>query len=52
MLRGVTAYVRCLRLADQKGLGIKQNDIEAIRWLTKAANQGHLDAKKYFTNLE
>jgi TPR repeat protein len=34
-----------LGYAYQMGDGIQQNDLFAIKWITKAANQGHADAQ-------
>ena len=35
-----------------EGYGVPKNDVEAVKWYRKAAEQGHENVKKYLEDLE
>ena len=44
--RGDAAAEFTLGVLYEKGQGVRQDNAEAVKWYRKAAEQGHLEAKK------
>ena len=49
--KGIAEAQNALGLMFEVGLGVEENMVEAVRWLRKAAENGHDDAKKELAKL-